>query len=162
MSMGRLPKTGHGITLSWAEQIDRRLAGPFFPAALQVARQRWRLASNRLYSNSGFEMFRGRRCKHPTSESLYLNMGTGCPWAGHDKMALDLALFFSQPPLNSLVNAGALVPIGSAEFTRCMRLRLVCDIRHVTKMLVKPLNQLRVRPVRQKRNVTTYSARQID
>lgn len=43
-----LPKTGHGITLSRAEENDGRLVGFLLPAALQVTRQRRRFAPDRL------------------------------------------------------------------------------------------------------------------
>jgi len=47
----------------------------------------------------------------------YLKEGTGYPCAGHDNTALECALFFNHPALNSL-RAGALVPIGSDDYKR--------------------------------------------
>lgn len=52
---------------------------------------------------------------------LYLNEGTGYPWAGHAITILDCALSSIHQPLTIPVNAGTLLPTGSTQCTRHAR-----------------------------------------
>lgn len=51
----------------------------------------------------------------------YLKLGTGYPWAGQAITTLVNAAFDFQPPLNSPVTAGALLPTGSTTKNEAMR-----------------------------------------
>ena len=68
-----LPKTGHGISLRRAEQNDRRLVGLFFPATLQVTRQRWRFASDWLCLCRAVRKYSINECLPKTGHGMPLS-----------------------------------------------------------------------------------------